>query len=282
MRPNTYIFTQLPLLLAFVLTAAAHDVHAADFATQASQDAVLKEVGVDEKPDAMLPPGLTFTDQDGKAVKLGDFFADKKPVLLSLNYYLCPMLCPVTFANLTRTIGGMKGLAPGRDFKVLVVSVNPDETPELAKEKAKETYKMVSAPDPESWWRFLLGKQESIDALTKAVGFRFKKLDAINIAHPSVLIVLTPEGRVSRYLYGIEHTPGDLRLAVIEAADGKVGASEALNRVLLFCYHYDPVGRKYALAATNIMKGAGVLVLAGLGVMAFFMLRHERGRKTDA
>lgn len=273
--------TALILMLIFLSSAfmPVERARAVSLETQARQEGVLKEIGVDEKPGAAIPLDLVFTDQEGRPVKLGGYLTGV-PVLLTLNYYECPMLCPITFANLAKTVEAMRGLAPGKDYRIVTVSINPDETAEIAREKAGETYKMLTKyPDPEGWWSFLFGYEKEIRELTTAVGFRYKRLDRSNFAHPSVIIVLTPDGKVSRYLYGVEQTPMDLKLALIEAAHGRIGASTALNQVFLFCYHYDPVGKKYQLAAINIMKAVGALVVAGLGMLFFFMWLHERRRR---
>lgn len=268
--------------LIFVFASAPAAWAHAVFQTQADQDAVLKQIGVDERRGAQVPLNAAFKDQAGRDVSLGDYFGDGKPVLLSLNYYECPMLCPVTFSNLARTMDGMKGLKPGKDFKVLVVSISPYENAGIAKAKADETYRILKGyQNPSAWWPFLYGGEKDIEAVTRAVGFRYKIIDKINIAHPSVLIVLTPEGKVSRYLYGIEHTPQDLRLALLEASRGEIGTSSALNKVLLFCYHYDPVGKKYVLAAARLMTGAAAIVFIALAALILLMWKSEkaRGRK---
>ena len=269
--------TTLAIILVLASAPAAW-AHAA-FQTQADQDAIFKQIGVDEKRGTQVPLNAAFKDQTGRDVSLADYFGDGKPVLLSLNYYECPMLCPVTFANLARTMDEMKGLKPGKDFRVLVVSISPYENAGIAKAKADETYRMLKGyEDPSAWWPFLYGDERDIEAVTRAVGFRYKIIDKTNIAHPSVLIVLTPEGKVSRYLYGIEHSPQDLRLALIEASKGEIGTSAALNRVLLFCYHYDPVGKKYVLAAARIMTGAAAIVFISLLILILFMWKSERAR----
>jgi len=275
---NMWVIVLAVILASPVLTGTSY-AHDLSFTSQAQQDAVMKKIGVDEKPGAKLPLDTMFTDQDGKKVRLGGYFTGK-PVVLTLNYYLCPMLCPITLSGLNRAMEGAGGLAPGRDYKVVTISINPDETSRDARERADETYKMVTKfKGPELWWPFLTGDEKDIEAVTKAVGFRYKRIDRLNIAHPTVFIVLTPEGEVSRYLYGVGPSSADLRLALIEAANGRVGASTALNRLLLFCYHYDPVGKKYAIVAINVMKIVGAVSLAMLSALMFFMWRYERGRK---
>ena len=264
--------------LAAAILALPADAPAISFTNQAEQDAFMKEIRVDEKPGAAVPLDLRFADQSGRPVRLRDYF-NGKPVILTLNYYECPMLCPITFANLAKTLEDMKGLKPGKDYSILTVSINPDETAKEASEKANETYVMLKGfPNPASWWPFLYGGEKEIEALTGAVGFRYKRLDETNFAHPSALIILTPDGKVSRYLYGIKQEPNDLRLALLEASDGKIGASTALNKIILYCYHYDPVGKKYAIAAINIMKGVGAVVLVMLVVLIIALRKQERGK----
>jgi len=267
------------ILLAIVVLWGASGATPADFMQQDPEDKILKEIGVDEKLGAQVSLDIKLTDQDGRQRRLGDYFKGG-PVALSLNYYECPMLCPITFANLSRTISGMGGLRLGRDFKVVTVSFNPAESLVMANEKSRQTYAMLKGADGtgESW-PFLFGAGEDTGRLAKAVGFRFKELGPNNFAHPSVLIILSPEGKVTRYLYGIEHDPVDLRLALLEAADGRIGPSRALNQVLLYCFHYDPVGKKYAVAATRIMTASGVVVLVIAGLLFLYTRRLEKARK---
>ena len=255
-------------VLVLLLPAAAS---AAD-----PQDAILQEVGVDEKPGAEIPRDLPFTDASGKPVRLADYLGDG-PVLLTLNYYTCPMLCPLTFRSLAATMERMKGFSLARDYRVVTVSIDPDEIPEIARAKANETHGLMpGVRDGDARWPFLYGSAASIRRLTESVGYRYTKVGR-EFAHPAVTIVLSPGGVVSRYLYGIEIDPRDLKLAMIEAADGKIGESSAGNALLMYCFKYDPVGKKYMLYARNIMKAAGavtLILLAGL----LFVLRRRYGR----
>jgi len=265
------------IVLTFAFGAISRS-EAGMFETQADQEAVLKDVRVDEKPGAGVPLDLSFMDKDGRPVKLRDYFKGV-PVILTLNYYECPMLCPITFANFARTMQEMKGLTPGKDYAVVTVSINPDEDRQRTGDKAAETYKMVKAgTDPAKWWAFLYGKAPEIKSLADAVGYRYVQIGRDNFAHPSAMVVLTPDGKVSRYLYGISQDPNDVRLALTEAAGGKIGASKVLNQVLLFCYHYDPVGKKYALAATRLMKAGGAVTL-GFLVLLISLLSFRGKRK---
>ncbi|MGA2193299.1 MAG: SCO family protein [Nitrospirota bacterium] len=266
------------LLLGFLALVFASVAFAHALETQQQQEMVLKDIGIDERPGNTVPLSSGFKDQYGRPLDL-EAYLGKGPALLSLNYYGCPMLCPVTFAALARSLNDMKALSPGKDFKLLTVSINPDDGPAQARARADETYAMLKLPGASGWWAFLSGDDASIKAVAKAVGFRFKSLGGGQYAHPTVLIVLTPKGKVSRYLYGIEHDPAELRLALLEAADGKIGRTPALNRLILFCYHYDPVGKKYQLFALNIAKVLGACVIIGLIALLLPMMLRERSKR---
>ncbi|MGA6992733.1 MAG: SCO family protein [Candidatus Deferrimicrobiaceae bacterium] len=246
----------------------AHPVHD-------PQDDILESIGVDEKLGGAIPLDALFRNQKGEEVRLGDYFAGG-PVLLTLNYYTCPMLCPLTLRTLLGTVEELKGVALARDFRIVTVSIDPEDTPAIASARAGEIHDMMEGmPDPAARWPFLLGDEEAIQALTGAVGFRYRKVGN-EFAHPDVVVALTPGGKISRYLYGIEQDPLDLKMALIEASEGNIGESTALNQVLLFCFQYDPVGKKYALYARNIMKAGGVLTIALLG--GLLLVLWTRGR----
>jgi len=270
----------LGALLCVIVTGASKACASDDpFNTGAQQDDILKQIGVDEKLGGRVPLDTVLKDQDGRAVKLGDYFIGN-PVILTLNYYDCPMLCPITFSYLAQTLDGIKGLTPGVDYKVVTVSINPDETTARAREKATETHaKLKGAPGPDGpdkAWPFLTGGAPAIKAITSAVGYRYVELSPGVFAHPTAFIVLSPDGRVSRYFYGLDTRPVDMKLALTEAADGKIGKSTALNRVLLFCYHYDPEGGKYVLAASRLMTAGGAVVLILLAGLIIWLARKER------
>jgi len=257
------------LLLLLPATALAAD----------PQDAILQEVGVDEKLGAAIPRDLPFTDASGKPVRLADFLGDG-PVLLTLNYYTCPMLCPLTFRSLAATMEQMKGFSLARDYRVVTVSIDPDEIPEIARAKANETHALMpGVRDGDARWPFLYGSPESIRRLAESVGYRYVKVGR-EFAHPAVTIVLSPGGTVSRYLYGVEIDPRDLKLALIEASEGKIGASSTANSLLMYCFRYDPVGKKYMLYARNIMKAVGAVTLVLLaGVLVVLWRRYGRTAK---
>ena len=240
------------------------------------QDRMLRDAGVDEKLGAKVPVDLPLTDASGKSVRLGDYLG-AGPVLLTLNYYTCPMLCPLTFRSLSATMAQVKGLSLARDYRVVTVSIDPEEIPEIVRAKANETHALMPGlPDADARWTFLYGSAASIRRLTETVGYRYRKVGS-EFAHPSVAIVLSPDGTVSRYLYGVEIEPRDLKLALIEAAEGKIGASSAGNALLMYCFKYDPVGKKYMLYARNIMKAAGAVTVVLLATLLAVLWRRHGG-----
>ncbi len=267
------------VLVASALTLVAAGPAAAH--VREAPDDILKSIGVDEKLGARVPLDLRFRDQDGKTVTLRDCFTGG-PAILTLNYYTCPMLCPLTLRSLLSAAAAVRGLSLDRDYRIVTVSIDAAERPEAARARAGEMHALMKeVGDPASRWPFLAGDEKSVGALTAAVGFRYRKVGA-EFAHPDVAIVLTPDGRVSRYLYGIAPDPKDLRLALVEAAGGRIGASRAWNQVLLYCFHYDPVGKKYALYAINIMKAGGAVTLVLLGTVYFLLLRRRRPASSPA
>jgi len=233
----------------------------------------LTNVGIEQHLDAQIPADLNFTDDTGRAVKLGDYFG-KKPLILNLVYYNCPMLCGETLAGLT---GSMKMIKfdVGNQFDVLTVSFNPKETPQIAAEKKKDYLKRYGRPNAAAGWHFLTGPPDSINALTKVVGFQYQYDAAKNqYAHATAIMVLTPQGRISRYFYGVDFPPKDLRMGLVEASEGKIG--NAVDQILLYCYHYDPAAGKYGAVVANMLKIGGaitVLILAGL---ILILLRMEK------
>jgi len=236
---------------------------------------MLEDVGIDQRLNQAVPLDLPFMDENGRDVRLGDYFGER-PVVLALVYFECPMLC-------TQVLNGMAGsfqalsFTAGQQFDIVAVSFDPGETPAMAKTRRDTYLKRYGRQSAASGVHFLTGRQESIDALTRAVGFRYAYDPSIDqYAHPAALTVLTPEGRVSRYLFGIEFAPRDLKLALVEAADSRIGT--AIDQVLLFCYHYDPTTGKYGLAITNLVRAGGVATVLALGAFILLSLRRERRR----
>jgi protein SCO1/2 len=241
----------------------------------------LREVGVTQKPDAPLPLELTFVDEDGREVTLADYFRDDRPVLLSLVYYRCPMLCNLVLDGLVDTLEEIDWV-PGEQFEIVTLSIDVTDTPKLAAAKKATYLSAYGRPQAAGGWHFLTGEQEAIDAVADAVGFRYRYLpNEREFAHPAALFVLTPEGRVSRYLFGVNNDPRDLRLALVEAADGGIGS--IVDQFLLYCYSYDAETGKYTPVAWRIMRLGGIVTLLALGaVIGMLVLRETRLRRRIA
>jgi protein SCO1/2 len=233
----------------------------------------LENVGIEQHLDLQVSPELSFVDDTGRTVKLGDYFGNK-PLILNLVYYNCTMLCGEALAGLTGAMKMVKFDA-GKEFEVVTVSFNPQETPEIAAAKKKDYLARYGRPGAASGWHFLTGQPESINALTKAVGFQYQYDPKINqYAHVTAIMVLTPQGRISRYFYGVDFPPKDLRMGLVEASQGKVG--NAVDQVLLYCYHYDPATGKYGAVVNNILRlGAGVTIVF-LGALLLILFRLEK------
>ncbi len=232
-------------------------------------------VGIDQKLGTDLPLGLTFRDEAGAQVQLGDYFGDR-PVILSLVYYECPMLCGVAMEGLISNLRVL-GLDVGSDFQIVNVSINPTETPSIAAGKKIDYLARLGRMDDAAaaGWHTLTGDQESIDALATAVGFRYVYDERSGeYAHGAAIMVITPEGEISRYYYGIEYPARDLRLGLVEAAAGQIGTVG--DQVMLLCYRYDPVSGKYGFAIWTVLRAAGVLTLVGLFGFILLSLRRER------
>ncbi|HLN97827.1 MAG TPA: SCO family protein [Pyrinomonadaceae bacterium] len=238
----------------------------------------LSDVGIDQKLNEQLPLDLSFTDENGKAVKLGDYFG-KRPVVLSLVYYQCPMLCNQVLNGMVTAFKVM-AFQPSQEFEVVTVSFDPRETASLAAAK-KNTY-VNYLPEARrtaaaQGWHFLTGDEASIKQLTDAVGFRYHWDQATNqFAHASAIYVTTPQGKLARYFYGIEYAPRDLRLGLIEAADNKIGTP--VDQLLLYCYHYDPATGKYGAVVMNMMRAGGIVMMLVMVVMFVVFRRRERAR----
>jgi len=238
----------------------------------------LRNIGLDQHLDAQVPLDLTFRDEDGRAVRLGDLMG-KKPVILTLAYYQCPMLCNMV---LNGELHAMRNIPfeLGRDYDAITVSFDPSETPTLAAEKKATYAERFGRNEPMKSWHFLTGNEAEIRSLASTVGFRYAWDDVTKQwAHASGLILLTPTGKVSRYIYGIEYPKQDVRLALVEASKGTI--ARASDQILLFCYHYDPTTGRYGLAILNTLRAAGSATALALGVFIITMLRRDfRGRST--
>lgn len=233
---------------------------------------MLENVGIDQRLGEQLPLDITFRDESGNSVRLGDYFG-KKPVVLALVYYSCPMLCNQVLNGLTSALDVIS-FDIGKEFEVVTVSFDARETPNLATSK-KETYiQWYKRSGAAEGWHFLTGDKDSIDKLTEAAGFHYKFDAATNqFVHASGIMLATPDGKLARYFYGIEYAPKDLRLGLIEASEKRIG--NPVDRLLLYCFHYDPSAGKYSAVVMNILRLAGVATFAGLIAM-LWLLRRRR------
>ena len=239
----------------------------------AKQLEIQKQVGIDQRLNAQVPLDLAFTDESGREVRLGDYFG-KRPVVLALVYYECPMLCTEVLNGLTGAIGVLN-FEVGREFDVVAVSFNPKEGPELAAQKKANYVKRYGRPQTAGGWHFLTGGEEAIRKLTEAVGFRYLYLpENGQYAHGAAVEVLTPRGVLSRYFYGIDYSPRDLRFGLMEASEERIGSP--VDHVLLLCYHYDPKTGTYAAAILRMVRVGGALVVGGLFAFLYVSLRRER------
>lgn len=234
---------------------------------------LLKDVGIDQKLNDTIPLSLAFRDEHGNPVELGQFFG-ARPVILTLVYYNCPMLCTQVLNGLDRSLK-LIPLQLGKDFDVVTVSIDPTERPVLAEAKQALYTGMYGRPGTAQGWHFLTGDDPQIKQLASAVGFRYAyDPDSKQYAHASVIMVLTPEGKISRYFYGIAYPERDLRLGLEQASEGKIGPP-VVDQILLFCYHYDPHTGKYGLAISRVIQLAGGLTVLVGGLFLFFLFRGE-------
>jgi len=243
---------------------------------------VLKSVSIEQRLNEQLPLDAVFRDEAGRDVPLGDYFKRGRPVVLALVYYECPMMCNQILNALSGSLVAVSFTA-GTEFEVVAVSFDAREGPELAARKKAPYMKRYGREGAERGWHFLTGAQDSIDRLTRAVGFNYAWDErSKQFAHSSAIMVATPEGRLSHYFYGIDYAPRELRLALVEASDGRVGSP--VDQLVLFCYHYDPVTGKFA-PVMAVVRAAGVLTVAGLVALVVVLQRRrrraERGGRWD-
>jgi len=230
-------------------------------------------IEIEQRLGAAVPLDLAFVDSDGESVRLGDV-VDERPVVLSLVYYECPMLCGIVLNELVKSLRAME-LELGEDFDALSVSIDPDETPELAAANKEGYLTRYGRGDRGDAWHFLVGDAEPVAQLADAVGFRYRyDPETDQYAHAAGLFVLTPDGRISRVLYGVEVAPRDLRLALVEASDGRIG--DLVDAVTLLCMHYDPTTGKYGFAIMTVIRILGGATVLAIGVYLVRALRRER------
>ena len=237
---------------------------------------VLQKVGVAQHLNQQLPLDAAFVDESGKSVKLGDYFG-KHPAILALVYYTCPMLCSEEMDGLTSSLEMVK-LTPGKDFDVVIVSIDPSDSPEQAA-KSKALYvKRYGRPETASGWHFLTGQRPAIDAVTNAVGFGYVRVPGPDgklsqFAHASSIEIVTPEGKLAQYYLGVEYSPKDMLLGLIDASGNKIGSPVA--NILTYCYHYDPQTNRHSLIVARVVQFGGMITVAGLGGFMFLMFRRD-------
>jgi protein SCO1 len=245
--------------------------------TAATMPPALQNVGFEPQLNAQMPLDLVFRDETGRRVQLREYFG-QKPVVLAFVYYGCPMLCNQVQQGVVGTLR-MLSFNPGRDYEVVFISFDSRETPEMAAEKKKASLAHFRRPETETGWHFLTGSQESIDTATQAANFRYNFSAKTNLfAHASGVMVLTPDGRISRYFYGVEYPGRDMRLGLVEASAGKIGTP--IDHVLLFCYQYDPTAATYSAAILKIIRVGGVFtILCIVGGILIFRRRDIRAQQ---
>jgi protein SCO1 len=234
---------------------------------------ILDQVGIDQRLNQQVPLDLTFLDENGKQVQLKQYFGSK-PVLLALVYFQCPMLCSQVLGGIAGALNGIIRFDAGRDFNIVTVSFDPRDTPQAAAENKKRYLTRYRRPGAAEGWHFLTGKKQQIDELASAVGFRYAWDPEIKqFAHTSGIMLLTPDGRLAQYYYGIEYPPRDIQRGLIEASQGKIG--NLVDKVELYCYHYDPTKGRYGAVIFNILRLSALVTVLVLGGFMVIMFRRD-------
>jgi protein SCO1/2 len=237
----------------------------------------LEGVGITEHPGGRLPLNLEFKDEEGETVRLSQYFPGDRPVILTLGYFTCPMLCPLV---LNALVDGLKGIpwTPGREFEIVTVSIDPLDTPILAKLKKENYLTEYGRPGAAGGWHFLTGREENIKKLADAIGFNYRYIkERGQYAHAAGIFLAAPDGRMARYLYGVQYPSKTLRLALAEAGKGSIGTT--VDQVLLFCFHYDAQEGRYTLVASNLMRLGGAATALVVGVWLFTSWRRGSHKK---
>lgn len=260
---------------AWLLLAAAMLAH-----SEYSRPVLTRGVGLDQKLNSQIPLNLVFRNEANQSVSLGSYFTTK-PVVLALVYYRCPNICNVTLSEMVTSLRRV-ALQPGKDYEVVVVSIDPSETPDLATSKKANYQKEFTRPGPNQnhyagfneGWHFLTGTQDSISKLAAAVGFRYRWDERTKqFVHAGGIMIATPKGLLSRYMYGVQYAPADMRMSLVTASNNSIGSP--VDQLILFCFHYDATQGKYTLAIFNVMKLAGVITLLALGALVYFLMKGK-------
>lgn len=265
MRSKLFLAVLLPVVSAGLIQA------------QYPRPTITKGVGIDQNLNSQVPLDLSFHDESGHSVALWKYFGDK-PVILSMVYLTCPSLCPMSLHETVQQLAKIS-LVPGRDYNVVVVSFNPTDTPAMATQaKAKYRADFGNRPGFDAGWHFLTGDEANIKRITQAVGFRYRyDAGTRQFVHAGGIMVATPAGKLSRYFYGINYAPADLRMGLVDASQHKIGSP--VDYVLLFCFHYDYTQGRYTLAIVNVMKVAAAFTLVFLAGLIFLLMRSDKKRK---
>jgi protein SCO1/2 len=236
----------------------------------------VKDVTFEQRLNETLPLDATFTDESGRAVQLGDYFTSGKPVVLAFVYYQCPMLCTQVMNGISSSLKAVP-FTPGQDFDVVLVSFDPRETPAMAAKKKQEHIAYWDAQATAGAWHFLTGDEWNIRRVTSSAGFNYRWDEpSAQFAHVSGVLVVTPDGRLSRYFYGVEYSPKELRMALVESGQGKIGS--AIDQLLLYCYHYDPAAGRYGVVVMNLVRLGGVVTVAMMAGFILLMRRKDHSR----
>jgi protein SCO1 len=268
----------IALLLLFAGGIARAQLYSEPKAVDAQQGKppILQNIGIDQRLNQQLPLDLEFRDEAGQPVKLNQYFG-KKPVILTMVYYSCPMLCSEVLSGIASSLGVIR-FDVGKEFDVISVSINPHDTPADAIKKKKLFLQRYRRPGAAEGWHFLTGNQPEIDALAKAVGFHYAyDPKSGQYAHSTAIMVVTPEGKLAQYFYGIEYSAKDLRLSLIEASKNKIGTP--VEQVLLYCFHYDPSTGHYSVVVMNVVRLAGIFTALTLGLFMTVLFRNEKNGK---
>jgi protein SCO1 len=268
-------FMRFMAVLATISSCLFVGIQAQQIMGSAAPPVGIGEVGIDQKLNEQIPLHLQFRDDSGRVVTLKEYF-NKRPVVLALVYYECPMLCTLILNGMLTSFRAL-AFNPGEEFEIITVSIDPRETPELAAAKKAEYLAGYGRPGAEQGWHFLTGEEENIRQLADAVGFRyFYDTKTEEYGHASAIMVATPSGRLARYFYGIEYSTRDLRLSLVEASNNRIGSP--VDQILLYCFHYDPMTGKYGLVIRNLLRLGGAITLLMIGGFITVMLMRDRAR----
>jgi len=266
------------LVLLVAVTVALPSFLSAQLVLEKQGD--LERIDIVEHLGDTIPLDLSFTADNSAEVELKKYFGAGKPVVIVLGYYECPMLCNLVFNGLTNAMAELKWV-PGEEYEVITISIDPNETVQLAQAKKASYTQKLNKEGADKGWHFLVGAADQSSALAKAIGFEFfydEKRD--EYAHPAAVYILTEDGLISRYLYGIEIDPRDLRLALLEASDGKIGST--IDRLILYCYQYDPLSQGYVIFAANVMRIGGVMMVVLFSLFLGTLWVRDRRRHSTA